>query len=104
MRRREFVGLIGGAAAWPLAARAQQSAVPVIGIMGSASERGYAPQMAALRQGLREMGFVEGQNLAIETRWAEDQFERLPAMAEELVRRRVALILTSGGTATAFAA
>jgi putative ABC transport system substrate-binding protein len=85
-------------------ARAQQPAVPAIGIMGAASAQGFAIQVAMIRQGLREMGFVEGQNLTIEFRWAEDDFERLPALAADLVGRQVSVIVTAGGTATAIAA
>jgi hypothetical protein len=76
MRRREFIVGLGSAAAWPLAVRAQQPTLPVIGIMGAASAQGFAIQVATIRQGLGEMGFVEGQNLTIEFRWAEDRFER----------------------------
>ena len=105
MQRREFIAGLGSAAAWPVVARGQQPvATPVIGLLGAASARGYAGQVAAVRQGLGELGFVESQNLAIEYRWAEDQFDRLPALAEDLVSRRVALIVTAGGTATALAA
>src|SRR5439155_13154972 len=105
MHRRSFITLLGGAAAaWPRAARAQQQALPVIGIMGAASAQGYAVHVAALRQGLRETGFIEAHNLAIEFRWAEDRVDRLPALAADLVRRRVALIITAGGTPTALAA
>jgi putative tryptophan/tyrosine transport system substrate-binding protein len=104
MRRREFIGGLAGAVTWPLAARAQRATMPVVGLLGAASAQGFAAQVAAVRQGLRELGFIEGQNLAIEYRWAEDQFDRLPALADDLVSRRVALIVTAGGTPTALAA
>ena len=78
--------------------------MPVIGLLGAASAQGFAAQVAAVRQGLRELGFIEGQNLAIEYRWAEDHFDRLPALADDLVSRRVAVIITVSGTPTALAA
>jgi putative ABC transport system substrate-binding protein len=104
VKRRTFIAGLGSVAAWPVVARAQQPASPVIGIMGAASAQGFAIQVATIRQGLREMGFVEGQNLTVEFRWAEDHFERLPALAADLVGRQVAVIVTAGGTATAIAA
>jgi ABC-type uncharacterized transport system substrate-binding protein len=102
MRRREFVTLLGGTAlTWPLAARAQQAATPVIGFLNGASPDGFA---GGFRQGLKDTGHVEGENLAIEYRWAENQLDRLPALAGELMRRQPAVIAAAGGSASAFAA
>jgi putative ABC transport system substrate-binding protein len=101
MKRREFITLLGGvAAAWPIAAHAQQSTMPVVGFLGGPSRSTYAPYIAGIQNGLKETGFVEGQNVVIEQRWAEGQYERLPALASELVRRRVAVIVTLGGPPT----
>jgi putative ABC transport system substrate-binding protein len=95
MRRREFIVGLGGATAWPLVARAQRPALPVVGFLNSASADKYAPMVAAFRQGLKETGYVEGQNVAVEYRWAEGQYDRVPAMAAELVRRKVAVIVAN---------
>ena len=105
MKRRDFIALIGGAAAaWPVAARAQQSKVPVLGFLASASEARYTGTLAAVRKGLNEAGYIERQNLSIEYRWADFQYERLPALAAGLVRRPVDAIFATGSVVSAIAA
>jgi len=104
MQRREFIGLIGGAAAWPLAARAQQKSMPVIGFLNGASPKELESRVVAFRDGLAEKGYVEGRSVAIEYRWGLGQYERLPEMAVDLVRRRVTLIAATGGVPSARAA
>jgi putative tryptophan/tyrosine transport system substrate-binding protein len=104
MKRREFIAGLGGAAAWALAARAQQPGVPVVGVLRDRSPRDDAHLWTAFRQGFAEAGYVESQNLSIEYRWADGQSDRLPALAVELVRRQVAAIATPGSTAGAQAA
>jgi ABC-type uncharacterized transport system substrate-binding protein len=105
VKRREFIAMLSGAVvAWPLAARAQPSAMPMIGFLNSASLATYSHLLGAFRQGLKDSGFVEGENVAIEYRWAENQVDRLPTLAGELVRRQVAAIAATGGIHSALAA
>ena len=105
MRRREFITLLGGAAAaWPLGAGAQQPAMPVIGYIATGSRESEALRLPFFHEGLTESGYVEGQSLGMEYRWANHQYDRLPELAADLVRRRVAVIATSGGPASALAA
>ncbi|MGA7487775.1 MAG: ABC transporter substrate binding protein, partial [Xanthobacteraceae bacterium] len=98
MNRREFMALLGGTAAWPLGAWAQQPAMPVVGFMSARSANDSTRVVAAFRQGLAEMNYVEGRNVAIEFRWAEGQLDRLPALARELVARPVAVIAAVGAS------
>src|SRR5262245_52568465 len=103
VRRREFIGLLAGASAWSLAARAQQPAMPTIGYLSIGSPQSEAVRMVSFLRGLRETGYVEGQNIVIAYRWAGGQFDRLPALAADLVRHQVAVIATPGSTAAAVA-
>jgi putative ABC transport system substrate-binding protein len=105
LRRRDFITLLGGAAAaWPLTARAQSIPMPVVGFLGAPSPAPYAQNVAAIHQGLKEAGFVEGQNVRFEFRWAEGHYERLPALAAELINRHVAVIVPIGGAPSTLAA
>jgi len=101
VNRRDFITLLGSAAAWPLGARAQQPAKPVVGYLSARSAPADVPMLAALNQGLAEIGFIEGQNVVIERRWGEGQYSRVPAHAADLVRRQVAVIVTAGGETVA---
>src|SRR4051794_38327281 len=104
MRRRDFITMLGGAVAWTLPARAQQPAVPVIGYLSPESPGPFASRVRAFREGLAETGYVEGRNVAIEFRWAEGQYSRLPALAAELASRQVDIIVAPGGAPVALAA
>ena len=105
LRRRDFIkALVGSATPWPLAARAQQSTIPAIGFLSSASSTGFAHRVAAFKEGLGQLGFIEGQNVVIKYRWADDQYNQLPDLAADLVRDQVAIIVAAGGSQTALAA
>ena len=105
MKRREFITLLGGAAAtWPFSVRAQQAATPVIGFLSTTSAGPFAHLIAGFRRGLQEVGYVDGRNVVIEYRWAEGQYDRVQALALDLVQRQVAVIVTTGGETSAVAA
>jgi putative tryptophan/tyrosine transport system substrate-binding protein len=104
MKRRDFIGLAGGAAGWPLVARAQRPSVPIVGFLGSTSPESYATFASGFQRGLKEAGFVDGDNVAIIFRWAEAQYDRLPALAADLVSRKVSVIIATGGLPSSLAA
>src|SRR4051812_15558392 len=104
MRRRQFITLLGSAASWPLAARAQQSPMPVVGSLNSVSPSEWANSMIGFRKGLSQMGYVQGQNVIIEYRWGEGRYDRLPSLAADLAGHKVTVIFASGGPAAARAA
>src|SRR5262249_19017352 len=97
MRRREFIRLLGSAAVvWPLAVRAQQKSIPTVGFLADGTPEGFAPRLAGIKRGLADLGFIEGQNVAVEPRWARRNYDLLPALASDLVNRNVAVILAAG--------
>jgi ABC-type uncharacterized transport system substrate-binding protein len=104
MKRRQFIALLGSAAAWPLAARAQQPKIPVIGFLSSGSQKSDVWRLVEFRRGLSETGFVEGRNVMSQFRWADEQYDRLPALAAELLRSQPAVVVAVGGPAAALAA
>jgi putative tryptophan/tyrosine transport system substrate-binding protein len=104
MRRRDLIAAVGGAAAWPIVARAQQTPLPVIGFLGSSSADDYVVRLHAFHEGLKEAGYLEGQNVAIEYRWADNHYDRLPALAAELLHRSITVFVAGGGTPAALAA